>query len=112
MTMPDSSDQVWLREHALSPWRADVVLNPDQDGRWVSRRERSFVADLEAVTWERDGIRFLRPEIALSFKAKAVRPKDESDFAATVPLLDDEARGWLAGFLDRVHPGHAWSARL
>lgn len=40
----DQSDQVWLREHALAPWRADVLLNPDQDGAWVSRRDGSFAA--------------------------------------------------------------------
>jgi hypothetical protein len=33
---PDTADQVWLREHALAPWRYDVVLNRTHDGRWVS----------------------------------------------------------------------------
>jgi carbohydrate kinase (thermoresistant glucokinase family) len=108
----DTADQVWLREHALSPWRVDVLLNPDLDGRWVSRRDTSFDAPLDDVTWERDGIRYLRPEIALAFKAKLARRKDERDFAATLPLLDGSARAWLADYLDRCEPGHSWRQRL
>lgn len=106
------ADQIWLREHALSPWRADVVLNPDDDGRWVSRRDPSFVAPLEEVTWELDGIRYLRPEIALAFKAKLARPKDERDFALTLPLLDEAAGRWLADYLARMEPDHAWRQAL
>jgi hypothetical protein len=106
------ADQIWLREHALSPWRADVLLNPDDEGRWVSRRDPSFAAPLEEVTWERDGIRFLRPEIALAFKAKLARPKDERDFAVTLPLLDDSARAWLADYLTRREPQHRWRQAL
>lgn len=110
--MPVDADQVWLRAHALAPWRVDVVLNPDDEGRWVSRRDPSYVVDLDAVTWERDGIRYLIPEMALAFKAKLVRPKDEADFAAALPLLDVAARHWLGDFLERIHPGHAWLKRL
>jgi hypothetical protein len=108
----EESDQVWLREHALSPWRADVLLNPDLNGQWVSRRDTSFHAPLEVVTWERNGIRYLRPEIALAFKAKLARAKDERDFAVTLPLLDEAARAWLADYLARCEPAHSWRQRL
>lgn len=108
----DVADQVWLREHALSPWRADVLLNPDLEGRWVSRRDRSFDAPLVDVTWSRDGIRYLNPEIVLAFKAKLARPKDERDFAVALPMLDVRARVWLADYLGRCEPGHSWRQRL
>ena len=108
----EDADQVWIREHALAPWRADVLLNPDEDGRWVSRRVRTFSAPLVEVTWERDGIRFLNPEIALAFKAKLARPKDELDFAATTPLLSASKKAWLADYLRRCEPDHPWRARL
>lgn len=111
-SIPISADQVWLREHALAPWRVDVVLNPDDHGRWVSRRDASYVVDLVDVTWERDGIRYLLPEVVLAFKAKSTRPKDEADLTATLPLLDAAARDWLQSFLERIHPGHAWLERL
>jgi hypothetical protein len=106
------ADQVWLRAHALSPWRADVLLNPDLDGRWVSRRDPTYHAPLDDVTWRRDGIRFLRPEIALAFKAKLARPKDEHDLAVALPLLDAAARAWLADYLARCEPEHPWRQRL
>lgn len=108
----DQSDQIWLREHALAPWRADVLLNPDHDGDWVSRRDPSFAAPLGEVTWSRDGVRYLNPEIVLAFKAKLARPKDEQDFAAAVPLLTTDARAWLADYLARCEPDHSWRARL
>jgi hypothetical protein len=109
----DDADQVWLRAHALAPWRADVVLNPDNDGDWVSRRDRSFSAPLGEVTWERDGVRYLNPEIVLCFKARQRRPKDEHDFAAILPLLDNRARAWLADYVERCEqPDHPWLVRL
>lgn len=108
----EGSDQVWLREHALAPWRADIVVNPDDDGLWVCRRDTSFVAPLETVTWERDGIRYLNPEIVLAFKARQRRTKDEHDFAAILPRLDDRALRWLADYLDRCEPGCPWRERL
>jgi hypothetical protein len=107
------SDQVWLRAHALAPWRADVVLNPDREGDWVSRRDPEFSAPLDQVTWERDGVRYLNPEQVLSFKARQLRAKDEHDFAAIAPLLDDAARAWLVGYLERCEkPEHPWLPRL
>ena len=77
LQMPESADQCWIRQHALAPWRADCVLNLDRDGRWVSRRDPEFDAPLDEITWERDGIRYLKPEVTLSFKAKLHRPKDD-----------------------------------
>lgn len=105
---PERADQVWLRAHALAPWRADCLLNPDRDGRWRSRRDPAFDAPLDEVTFEAAGVRYLRPEFALTFKAKLVRPKDQRDFEACLPLLDDQQRRFLAGYLDRFEPSHPW----
>ena len=109
----DDADQVWLRAHALAPWRADVLLNPDRDGNWLSRRDPSFSAPLEQVTWLRDGVRYLKPEIVLAFKARRVRPKDEHDFGAIVPRLDAAAIAWLRDSIIRCErPDHPWLERL
>lgn len=111
-SLSDWADQVWIRAHALAPWRADVLLNPDRDREWVSRRDTAFAAPLDQVTWEREGIRYLNPEIALAFKAKLARPKDNLDFHAVLPLLSDKARGWLGDYLARKEPQHPWRAEL
>jgi hypothetical protein len=54
----------------------------------------------------------VRPEVALLFKAKHARPKDEQDLNDTLPLLDASRRGLLAEWIAVVHPGHAWLERL
>jgi len=112
LEMPDTADQVWIRRHALAPWRADCVVNRHRDGRWVSRRDPDLEVSLEEVTWERDGIRYLNPEITLSFKAKLHRPKDDQDLAAALPLLDEDARAYLADFLARKEPDHPWRSQV
>ncbi|MFG1628717.1 nucleotidyltransferase domain-containing protein [Kribbella sp. NPDC049227] len=106
---PADADQIWLRKHALSAWEFDLVVNPDRDGRWVFRRDPELDYDLHDISWVTpDGIRCLNPEIALAYKAKQSRPKDEQDLAATLPLLTDERRTWLADMIEHLHPGHAW----
>lgn len=111
-TPHEGSDQAWIRAHALAPWRADVLLNPDREGQWVNRRDPDMAADLDAVTWIKDGVRYVNPEIVLAFKARLVRAKDEHDFAAMLPLLDRTQRAYLADYLDRREPDHAWRPRL
>jgi hypothetical protein len=55
------------------------------------------------------GIPYLVPEIVLLFKAKhSAEAKNQADFDAMLPLLSDDARGWLGRALLRIHPGHAW----
>jgi hypothetical protein len=75
--VPDTADQVWLREHALAPWRYDVVLNPDPRRALGVRRDPSLDFDLDEITWiADDGIRYLNPEMALCYKARLDRRKD------------------------------------
>ncbi len=76
------------------------------------RRDESIRAPRSRMIGTRDGVRFLKPEGALLYKAKAAREKDQLDFAACLPVLDDAARAWLAGALARAHPNHPWIATL
>jgi hypothetical protein len=104
----DDSEQIWMREHAMAPWCMDLLANPDVQGRWVFRRDNAITADLDSVTWLKDGIRFSSPEVVLAFKALHNSPKDRADLEAALPLLDREQRGWLYDTLVRLHPGHPW----
>lgn len=110
--LPEWADQVWLREHAWAPWLADVVTTADADGDWVFRRDAGITAPLDEVTWEADGVRYLRPEIVLAFKAKLARLKDDQDLDAALPLLDEPAARWLRETVARLHPGHRWQPAL
>jgi hypothetical protein len=53
-----------------------------------------------------DGLRYLQPELALAHKARLARPIDDSDLAATLPLLDALAVSWLRGYVARENPSH------
>jgi len=101
--------QIWVREHAQAPWIIDLPITPDRDGLWTSKRDPDHVAPLGDVTWvDGSGVRYLRPEIALLYKAVLHRPKDDRDLAVTWPLLTDAARDWLREALARLYPEHAW----
>jgi hypothetical protein len=101
--------QTWARETETGVWRFDVFREPSDGGTWVCRRDETIRLRYDQVI-ERtmDGIPFCGPEIALLFKAKHARDKDEADFIAVAPLLEPERRRWLAAALERIHPGHAW----
>jgi hypothetical protein len=102
--------QTWVSEPGTGVYRLDVFREPQQDGAWVCRRDRSIRLPYERIIRRtEDGTPYLVPEIVLLFKAKwAGEPKNQADFAATVPLLDAAAAGWLRWALQRVHPGHPW----
>ena len=58
------------------------------------------------------GVPVVAPEIALLFKAKAPRFKDQRNFDHVLPYLDQAARNLLATALEQAHPDHPWHARV
>lgn len=110
--LPDGCGQLWTRRSAADPWEYDILLGPGSSDQWQYRRDPSIRMPMRDALWERDGIRYLQPEIQLLYKAKGLRPKDQADFDTTVPFLDGVRRSWLADALARTLPGHPWLARL
>lgn len=103
------SHQTWARDPVAGSWRLDVVREPWDGDTWVCRRDpRIRRPGSEVIAHTADGIPYQLPEIALLFKAKHTREKDQADFDGTLPLLDPAARAWLASSLELVHPGHPW----
>lgn len=112
-TADDPESQLWLRANAASPWVVDIPLTPDRDGLWTNRRIPAHVAPVEEVTWtDSDGIRYLRPEIVLLYKARLHRPKDDHDFEAALPVLSEDRRSWMRNALTGIAPGHPWLTRF
>jgi hypothetical protein len=110
---PPDKHQVWLLDRPTCVWRMDIFLEPGDVETWVYRREETIRrprSEMTGVT--AGGVPYLKPEGVLLYKAKAVRAKDEADFAACAPLLGEEARRWLRQALQRAHPGHRWLAAL
>ena len=106
--------ELWGRPAPGQPWRLEIVLDESEGRDWVSRRDprvRRPLAQLGAVTG--DGVPYLAPEIALYYKAGVLRPKDEIDFAAILPLLAGSQRAWLRDAIGlSCGPEHPWRARL
>lgn len=107
------SEQVWLRQHALAPWRADFVITRTDSSEWVFKFDPAVRMPLAHATWlDERSRRILRPEVVLAHKAKLSRPKDDADFATTWPLLGEPARRWLNEVVSRLFPSHPWLNRM
>jgi hypothetical protein len=105
--------QTWLRNPATGVYVLDVFREPHEGDVWICRRDQTIRRPYaEAIRRTDDGLPYLAPEIVLLFKARWSRPKDEDDLDRVLPLLDAPARRWLRQALERVHPGHAWIARV
>jgi hypothetical protein len=101
--------QTWAREPQSGLWRVDVIRERWDRDVWVYRHDpRIRIPGSELVARTSDGIPYVRPDVALLFKSRQTRPKDEKDFAAVLPLLDEERRAWLADTLALVDPEHRW----
>jgi hypothetical protein len=107
LALTEGPEQLWARRDAQHPWQLDILL--DRSGaEWTYKRDASVRLPWDRALHSVDGVRYLRPEVALLHKAHLDRPKDRADLAAAV--LDQEARNWLVATLERL--GHAQWARL
>ncbi|TDD42655.1 hypothetical protein E1263_42080 [Kribbella antibiotica] len=103
------ASQVWVREHGDAPWVIDLPLTPDTNGLWTSKYFPEHTARLEDATWVAgDGVRYLRPELVLLFKARLHRSKDRHDFDRAWPLLSTAKQDWLRETVRRFYPDCSW----
>jgi hypothetical protein len=90
-----------------------VPFTPETGGQWTNKRWPDQTAPLDEVTWvAADGLRYLRPEVALMMKAGIAREKDQLDAIVTIPLLDHGQRRWLRDILETTTPHHPWLDQL
>jgi hypothetical protein len=102
-------EELWVRREAGQPWRFEFLLDlQSTDDEWVYKRDPRVRLPWQRAVHTVGGVEYLRPEIALLFKAKSDRPKDRADLLAA--RLDPASRDWLAGTLDLLGQ-HEW-ARL
>lgn len=109
--LPDCR-QLWVRRNGSSPWILDFAMTPHDGMTWISPRDETVRMPIGEALITVEGVRYLRPEIVLSFKARAHRPQDEGDFDAVLPLLDDVGRRWLRDTIASEHPDDPWLDRL
>jgi hypothetical protein len=109
----DVRSQIWIRATAQDPWVADLPITPDRDGLWTNKFLPDHVVPVDEATWvDADGLRHLRPEIVLFFKARHRRPKDERDLDRAWPLLDAGQRTWLRDAVRTLDAANPWLDRL
>jgi len=109
----DEHFQTWVRDPATGVYHLDVFRDPHDGDIWICRRDHSIRMPYDdLVSFTPSGIPFMAPEVALLFKAKHTRVKDQADFDGVVPLLSDEQAAWLRDGLLRIHPGHPWIPAL
>jgi hypothetical protein len=107
--LPEPDCQIWVRRDSTSPWRLDLPVTPDVEGRWQNKKLPEHVLDLDDATWVGgNGVRALNPEIVLLFKARLDRLKDRRDRDRALPLLNDAQRAWLRDSIEKLFPDHAW----
>jgi hypothetical protein len=105
--------QTWGLDRAAGVWRLDVFREPHNGDTWIYRRDERIRLPYRAVIRRTaSNIPCLVPEIALLFKAKAPRPKDEADLRTVLPLLESDQRRWLADALAVTHGDHPWRSIL
>lgn len=101
-------NNVWCRRPG-GPWQLDLTIGDGDEHRWTYRRDRAITRPWGEALLERDGVRFLAPELQLLFKSKDVRPKDTLDAEVVAPLLDS---GGLALLTAQLRTGHPWLSLL
>jgi hypothetical protein len=107
---------------------ADIQLCDRSDGDWILNPDASPAAAAPRVAlpltqciresgW---GLPTVVPVVILFLKATMyvgtknhLRPHDEADFAALVPLLTDDQRAWLREAIERAYVGaHPWMGKM
>lgn len=99
--------QLWVRHDSRQPWRMEFLVDyVSTDEEWVFKGDTGVRVPWARAAHTVDGIHYIRPEIALLYKASQDRPKDRADLAAA--RLDPDSRGWLADTLERLGH-HEWA---
>ncbi|SDU49087.1 nucleotidyltransferase domain-containing protein [Jiangella alkaliphila] len=111
--LPGHVHDIWCRRPSSPAWELQFMVDDADGAVWTSRRDARVRAPVASIGQRSaDGLPYLRPEIQLFYKAKRPRPKDETDAAVVLPLLDPAARAWLDDALALTLPDHPWRTAL
>ena len=111
--LPFGIHDIWSHQANSPAWQLQLMLTETDGPQWFSRRNpliRGPRADLFALYHNTPCIKV---EVQLFYKAGHPRPKDDLDFQACLPRMDENARRWLSNNLALCFPaGHPWLHRL
>lgn len=120
--LPQPYHQLWARcgkqpahtpeEFSVDPTMVDFLIEAHEGTIWQYRRDSRITRSIHEFGYIRDDLPYVRPEIALLFKAKNPRYKDQRDFEQVVPFLDPHSRLWLRTCLQVSSASHPWATAL
>lgn len=91
------------------PDKLEILLNESDGDNWLFRRDPRIHRPLtHTLLLTLTGLPYLCPEIALLYKSKNPRPKDQQDFNITHPHLTPDQRRWLHDAIKLQQPDHPW----
>lgn len=89
--------------------KIEILLNELDGEHWLYRRDSRIKRELDkACLTTNSGIPILSPEIALLYKSKDPRPKDEMDFRNIYNYMSMEQKQWLRNSLKMIYIEHSW----
>ncbi len=105
---------VWCRHVHYQPDFLEILLNESEGDQFLFRRDRSIRYPLnKAFLISSPGFPILAPEITLLYKSNDLEHEgNRQDFQHTLPMLDAQARQWLAEALHKTAPQHEWLKEL
>lgn len=86
---------IWCLNSDHIAWSLQIMLFDAENGFWIYKRDPVIRLPLSQIYFEKEGVKILKPEIQLLYKSNTVRPKDQLDFEAIIPLLSENAKLWL-----------------
>jgi hypothetical protein len=120
--LPDRFDDAGMRVvFPADGFWADIQLCERSGDEWILNREPNVALPLAgAIRWPVWGLPTVAPDAILFLKATMyvgtknhLRPHDEADFVALIPLLTDEQRAWLREAVSRAYVGeHPWVGKM
>jgi len=103
----------------------ELIVNSGSGNDWVLSTNPELLLPFDDVVRRHpSGVPIAAPEVLMFYKSRVcrgcagcsaprkLRPHDEADFQALLPLLAPAARDWLRGAMELAEPGHPWLAAL
>jgi hypothetical protein len=100
-----NENNLWLRRRGDEHWRLDIAIGDGDEHEWRYRRDSTFrLPWSRVVMYTAEGLPYLAPALALLFKSKDVRSKDQRDAEEVIPRLDPASVATLDLRLPSDHP--------
>jgi hypothetical protein len=108
--VPRDVHVLWCRPRGGTAWELEILIEEREGSDWIFRRNSAVRRPAAEVSWNAPrGLRCIRPEIQLLYKAKGTRDHDHGDFHHVLPRLDVPALRWLRSSLNHTLAPDEWA---